>query len=84
MAERDLAEDLAEARALYVKLAARIAPSQQTGVGRRTPPASRPPLNVDMVSAMAELETFMRWWNATAAELLGDRYRRNGQGEPPP
>jgi hypothetical protein len=65
-----LARDLERAASLYAQLAARIAPSQQTGVGRRTPAASRPPINVDMASAMAELRTYLDRWTHYAAYLL--------------
>lgn len=65
-----LARDLEVAHSLYVQLAARVAPSQQTGVGLRTPAASRPPLNVDMVSHMAALEQALGWWISTARWLL--------------
>jgi DNA-directed RNA polymerase subunit RPC12/RpoP len=65
-----LQHDTVTAISLHTQLAARVAPTQQTGTGRRTPAASRPPLNVDMVSHMHTLEQFLPWWNATARWLL--------------
>jgi DNA-directed RNA polymerase subunit RPC12/RpoP len=65
-----LQTDLNTAHSLYTQLAARIAPTQQTGVGRRTPAASRPPLDTRIVSLMAELESALRWWIGQARWLL--------------
>ena len=64
-----LKTDLDEAHRLYELIAAKVAP-QQTGAGLRTPAASRPPLNVDMVSHMHELQRHLAWWIAGARWLL--------------
>jgi hypothetical protein len=65
-----LQADLDLTFSLYTQLAARVPPESHPGAGRRTPPASRPPLQVDMVSHMADLERYTSWWIATARYLL--------------
>jgi hypothetical protein len=80
----EIEQELETVAALYLKLAAQLEPERRGTGGRRTPPGSRPPLRVDIVSAMAEVQAYLTWWNHTAAELLGDRYRQNGQGEEQP
>jgi len=64
-----LRADLDLAWSNYRQLAARVAPGKGAA-GRRTPPASRPPLDVAMVSHMAELPRLLAWFNATARYLL--------------
>ena len=54
---------------LYLLLAARVPPAQAAG-GRRPAPASRPPLQVDMVSHMAAGEAYLDWWIKYARWLL--------------
>lgn len=61
--------DLADAWSCYTQLAARVAPGKGQA-GRRVPPASRPPLDVQMVSHMAQLEQYLAWWNTSARYLL--------------
>src|SRR5215216_3227082 len=60
--------DLEELGRLYMLLAGKIEPSQGQGGGRRPQPASRPPLHIDPVSVMHEVEqsvayhlTQIRW-----------------------
>jgi hypothetical protein len=60
-----LQQDLDEVWRLHQLLAAKVEPSQGEG-GRRTPPASRPPLQVDPVSLMEELRRYLGWWIAQA------------------
>ena len=74
MAQRDptpdpLRRDLDQAERLYALLAAKVPPGQGDG-GRRPPPASRPPLSIDPVSLMAELETFIGAWIGQARYAL--------------
>ena len=64
-----LQRDLELAQSLYVQLAARVPPGRQQQ-GRRIPPASRPPLQVDMVSHMAALEDMIGQWISGARWLL--------------
>jgi hypothetical protein len=61
--------DLDTAASLYAQLAARVHPGNNR-VSRRTAPASRPPVNLQMVSAMAELADYLAWWVASARWLL--------------
>jgi hypothetical protein len=61
--------DLATTYSLYVQLGARVYPAQGVG-GRRPAPASRPPVNVQMVSAMAELADYIGKWNSYVRYLL--------------
>lgn len=65
-----LQADLDLAWSLYVQLAARVPPEHRGAGGLRTPPGSRPPLQVDIVSHMADLERALSWWIATARYLL--------------
>jgi hypothetical protein len=76
--------NIAQAQALYARLADHVRPEKNGTGGRRVPPSSRPLVRVEIVSAMAELERFTAWWIGEARELLGDRYRQNGQGDEPP
>jgi hypothetical protein len=62
-------QDLALAQSLYVQLGARVSPAQSAG-GRRLAPASRPPIQVDMVSHMAAGEQYLDWWIKFARWLL--------------
>ena len=64
-----LARDQDEAYRLYQLLAAKVPPGQHTG-SRRPAPASRPPLSIDPVSLMAELETYLGWWTHQARYTL--------------
>jgi hypothetical protein len=64
-----LQRDLDEAWAKYQLLAAKVPPGQGEG-GRRPPPASRPPLSIDPVSLMAELEQFIGAWIGQARYAL--------------
>jgi hypothetical protein len=64
-----LQADLDLAASLYTQLAARVLPGRQLQ-GRRVPPTSRPPLQVDMVSHMAALEQALAWWINQARWLL--------------
>jgi hypothetical protein len=64
-----LRADLEQAWSLYTQLAARVAPGRGQA-GRRIPPASRPPLDVAMVSHMAVLEQTLSWWIGSARYLL--------------
>jgi hypothetical protein len=64
-----MGRDLDTTHSLYVQLGARVPPGQAAG-GRRVPPASRPPLQVDVVSHMAALEQYLSWWISTARYLL--------------
>jgi len=64
-----LRADLELAWSNYQQLAARVAPGKGQA-GRRIPPGSRPPLDVAMVSHMAELPRLLAWFNATARYLL--------------
>jgi DNA-directed RNA polymerase subunit RPC12/RpoP len=64
-----LRTDLEQAHSLYVQLAARVAPGKGQA-GRRIPPGSRPPLDMAMVSAMADLEQYLAWWCSQARYLL--------------
>lgn len=64
-----LHDDLNLAASLYEQLAAKI-PPERKAQGRRTPPASRPPLQVNPVSHMADLESFLGWWITTARWIL--------------
>lgn len=61
--------DLDQAYSNYTQLAARVEPAQGVG-GRRPQPGSRPPLQIQMVSAMNELERFLGWFNDQARWLL--------------
>jgi len=74
MAERHpqpdpLQRDLDEAWRQYQLLAAKVPPGQGEG-GRRPPPASRPPLSIDPLSLMAELEQFVGAWIGQARYAL--------------
>jgi hypothetical protein len=62
-------QDADLAVSLYTQLAARVAPGKGAA-GRRIPPGSRPPLDMAMVSAMAELEQYLSWWIGQARYLL--------------
>lgn len=64
-----LHRDLDQAERLYQLLAAKVPPGQGDG-GRRPPPASRPPLSIDPVSLMAELEAFVGAWIGQARYAL--------------
>jgi hypothetical protein len=64
-----LEHDLGEAWRLYQLLAARVPPGRAQA-GRRVPPASRPPLQVDPLSLMAELEADLAAWIGRARWLL--------------
>ena len=64
-----LAADLDAAHRLYALLAAKVPPGQGEG-GRRPPPASRPPLSIDPLSLMAELEQFVGAWIGQARYAL--------------
>jgi hypothetical protein len=61
--------DMEAAIDLYAKLAAEVLPKRGEG-GRRAPPSSRPPLQIDPVSLMTELEQALARWNARAQWLL--------------
>jgi hypothetical protein len=61
--------DLDLAWSLYVQLAARVPPDHQA-TGRRTLPGSRPPIDVQVVSHMADLERTIAWWINQARWLL--------------
>lgn len=65
-----LTELLNQAWSLHQQLAARLPPEQAAG-GRRPQPGSRPPLQVQMVSHMADLEQYINWW------IAGARWRLN-------
>lgn len=56
-----LEQDLKELWNLYQQLAGQIQPGQSQG-GRRPQPASRPPLQIDPVSHMHELQRYLAWW----------------------
>jgi DNA-directed RNA polymerase subunit RPC12/RpoP len=64
-----IADLTAEAWSLYQQLAARLAPETAAG-GRRSQPTSRPPLQVQIVSAMVELEQYLAAWNSRARFML--------------
>lgn len=64
-----LQADLDHAYSLYVQLAARVAPGR-AGTPVQVPPGSRPPLHVEIVSHMHDLERTLAWWTATARYLL--------------
>jgi hypothetical protein len=66
-------QDIATARALYARMATMVAPSKDGATGRRVVPASRPPGRIDVISAMASLEAYVRWWCGEAEHLLGGR-----------
>lgn len=53
--------DLDELGRQYTLLAAKVPPGQGEG-GRRPPPASRPPLQIDPVSLMAEVEQAVSYY----------------------
>ena len=74
MADRDpgpdpIRHDLERAASLYAQLAARVHPGSNR-VSRRVAPGSRPPVNLQMVSAMAELADYLAWWTGNARWLL--------------
>ena len=62
--------DQDEAYRLYQLLAAQIPRGQGQHNGRRPPPASRPPLAIDPLSLMAELEQFQGAWIGQARYAL--------------
>jgi hypothetical protein len=64
-----LARDQDEAYRLYQLLAAKVPPGQGES-GRRPAPASRPPLSIDPVSLMAELEDYIEGWIYKARYVL--------------
>lgn len=64
-----LRQELEAAWANYQLLAARVPPGQGQG-GRRPQPASRPPLQVQIVSHMHEFERLLTWFNNQARYLL--------------
>jgi hypothetical protein len=64
-----LARDLDEAYRLYQQLAAKVPPNQASG-GRRRAPASRPPVSIDPLSLMAELDRYLGWWIRQARYAL--------------
>jgi hypothetical protein len=64
-------QDIAEATALYAKLAAALTREKNGTAGRRVPPGSRPPLRIEIVSHMADLERFLAWFIAEARRTLG-------------
>jgi hypothetical protein len=69
----DLERDIAAALDLYARMAAHVRPERNGAGARRVPPSSRPPVRVEVVSAMHDLERFTAWWIGEARELLDGR-----------